>query len=188
MTTFHYSVPFSLTAVDTQNIAAALHTLDIAAYTLVDNILISVILARAAAGVIVRLYLDRTELESVARGDPALAHSPFHALLCVPGITIKVKQSLVLMHMKAYCVDGVLLRDGSANFSYQGEELQDNSVIVTDDPAAIALFAAKFEAMWARPDNLSVAQAVMTSAAFARTPSYRGGVVLPTNSTTDTLT
>jgi phosphatidylserine/phosphatidylglycerophosphate/cardiolipin synthase-like enzyme len=34
------------------------------------------------------------------------------------------------MHLKAYAIDGELLRTGSANFSASGERQQDNDLIV----------------------------------------------------------
>ena len=46
------------------------------------------------------------------------------------------------MHLKAYAIDGVILRTGSANFSTSGERAQDNDLVVIRDPGA----AAKFEA------------------------------------------
>ena len=89
-----------------------------------------------------------------------------HLLFGVPNITIKVKHSMILMHLKSYLVDSRILRDGSANFSPMGESEQDNSVTFTDDTAAVSAFSAKFEAMWARPDNLDVVAAIETSASY----------------------
>jgi len=66
----------------------------------------------------------------------------------------------VLMHLKSYEVDNLLERDGSANFSEQGEQRQDNSAIFTGEWSQIGGFAQKFKAMWNRPDNLTVALAV----------------------------
>jgi phosphatidylserine/phosphatidylglycerophosphate/cardiolipin synthase-like enzyme len=144
-----------------------------AAYALVDSEIIAAMVARAAAGVAIRLYVDRTELACEARGDAMLSHSPFHGLLNIAAIQIRVKESSILMHLKSYLVDGVTLRDGSANFSPAGEDVQDNSLYMTDDPAACSLFLAKFESMWSRPDNLTVTQAVTAHPQFNRAPSHR---------------
>ena len=184
----HYTNPATVAQIDTATIQTAEHTLDFAAYAIVDNNVIAALLNRAAAGVAIRLYLDRTELESEARGDAMLSHSPLHALLNVPNITIRVKNSSVLMHLKSYCVDSRTLRDGSANFSTAGLSMQDNSLTLTDDPTSLLLFEAKFEQMWNRPDNLTVAQAVNGTPRFSRTPSHQGGVNLTADSSTDTLT
>ena len=37
------------------------------------------------------------------------------------------------MHLKAYAIDGEVLRTGSANFSTSGENAQDNDLIVIRD-------------------------------------------------------
>ena len=169
----HYSNPQSVIPLDVQTIQSATVSLDIAAYAFVAPELVAAVLNRAAVPIPIRLYLDRTELESEARGDAMLAHSPLGRLLNNPAITIKVKQSSVLMHLKSYLVDGKLLRDGSANFSDPGEEHQDNSLTLDDDPATCTTFQSKFNAMWARPDNLTIAEAVASHPKTSLTPSHR---------------
>ena len=173
MFTTHYSNPSSLVPLDVATINAATKTLDIAAYAFVAPEVIAAVFAAAGRGVVVRLYLDRTELESEARGDAMLSHSPLHSLLNVPRLTILVKASSVLMHLKSYLVDQTTLRDGSANFSDPGEEQQDNSLVLTDDPGLCEGFQGKFNAMWARTDNLSVAQAVQAHPARSQRPSHQ---------------
>ena len=56
------------------------------------------------------------------------------------------------MHLKAYAIDGVLLRTGSANFSPSGLKQQDNDLIILRNP----LFAAKFEARFAEVYSTAV--------------------------------
>jgi phosphatidylserine/phosphatidylglycerophosphate/cardiolipin synthase-like enzyme len=155
-----YTNPANLVGRDATAISAATVSVDFAAYTLTEPTIINALLGRARAGIKVRLYLDRSELEAEARGNPTMPNCPLHLLFGVPNLAILVKKSMVLMHLKSYCVDSKALRDGSANFSPIGVSEQDNSVTYTDDPAALAAFAAKFEAMWTRPDNLTVAEAV----------------------------
>jgi phosphatidylserine/phosphatidylglycerophosphate/cardiolipin synthase-like enzyme len=162
MLTQRYTNPIDVSAADVATITAATATIDFAAYTLTHAQIITALLARARAGVQVRLYLDRTELEAEARGNPTLSNSALGPLLSTPNVQTKVKQSSILMHLKSYLVDSKLLRDGSANFSPLGESEQDNSMLLTDDGPTVALFEAKFAAMWNRPDNISVAQAILT--------------------------
>jgi phosphatidylserine/phosphatidylglycerophosphate/cardiolipin synthase-like enzyme len=64
------------------------------------------------------------------------------------------------MHLKSYEVDSVVVRDGSANFSEQGEQRQDNSAVFEHGPESGKVFEGKFLGMWARADNLTVAGAV----------------------------
>ncbi len=158
----HYTNPIDVTAVDVATLTAATATIDVAAYSLTHPAVIAALIARARAGVKIRLYLDRTELEAEARGNPTLSNSPLGPLLTTPGVQVKVKESSILMHLKSYLVDGATLRDGSANFSPLGEGEQDNSLLLTDDTNTVALFQSKFTLMWNRADNLSPAQAIST--------------------------
>jgi phosphatidylserine/phosphatidylglycerophosphate/cardiolipin synthase-like enzyme len=160
MLTQHYTNPIDVSSADAAAITAATATIDFAAYTLTHSGVIAALIQRAQAGVKIRLYLDRTELEAEARGNPQLSNSPLGPLLSTVNVQTKVKESSILMHLKSYLVDGKMLRDGSANFSPMGESEQDNSMLLTDDPITIALFEAKFTAMWNRTNNITVAQAV----------------------------
>ena len=49
------------------------------------------------------------------------------------------------MHLKAYSIDGTLLRTGSANFSPSGLKQQDNDLIILRDPVAAAKFEERFD-------------------------------------------
>ena len=160
MLTQRYTNPIDVSAADVATITAATATIDFAAYALTHPGVIAALIQRAQAGVKIRLYLDRTELEAEARGNPQLSNSPLGPLLSTVNVQTKVKESSILMHLKSYLVDSQVLRDGSANFSPLGESEQDNSMLITDDGPTVALFESKFTAMWNRPDNISVAQAV----------------------------
>lgn len=159
----HYTNPMDVSQVDAAILAGATATIDFAAYSLTHPTIIATLIKAAQDGVKVRLYLDRTELEALARGNPTLSNTPLAGLIAAPNVLTKVKESTILMHLKSYLVDGKLLRDGSANFSPLGEGEQDNSMFLTDDGPTVELFASKFAAMWNRPDNLGVAQAVQSA-------------------------
>ena len=169
MLTQRYTNPIDVSQADAIAITAATATIDFAAYSLTHPGVIAALIQRAQAGVKIRLYLDRTELEAEARGNPQLSNSPLGPLLSTVNVQTKVKESSILMHLKSYLVDGKVLRDGSANFSPLGESEQDNSMLLTDDGPTVELFKSKFEAMWNRPDNISVAQAVATPQRIAST-------------------
>ena len=86
-------------------------------------------------GVAIRIVLDpRERHDFVKLGD--LSDS------------VKIKRGGRFMHLKAYEIDGALLRTGSANFSTSGENAQDNDLIVIRDPTAAAKFEAHFGRMW----------------------------------------
>ena len=64
---------------------------------------------------------------------------------------VTLKRGGPFMHLKAYAIDGVLLRTGSANFSSKsGENTQDNDLIVIRNSSAAAKFDAHFERSWIR--------------------------------------
>lgn len=155
-----YSPDRNLESLDTLALGAAVKTVDLAAFSLTDAAIVDTLKADAARGVKIRIYLDRGELQSECRGDPTCARIPLHLLLDLPGVTVKVKFSKVLMHLKSYEIDGQLVRDGSANFSEQGENRQDNSAVFSGDRESLARFETKFEKMWARGDNLTVAEGI----------------------------
>jgi phosphatidylserine/phosphatidylglycerophosphate/cardiolipin synthase-like enzyme len=59
------------------------------------------------------------------------------------------------MHLKAYAIDGEVLRTGSGNFSRSGLASQDNDAIFITDPKVVDAFESNFEHIWARAQNLS---------------------------------
>lgn len=155
-----YSNPQSLIPADVTYLRTAQKSIDLAAYTLTEPTLIAELVAAAQRGVAIRLYLDRSELCSEAHHDDTGIKLPIHPLLIQPQVTAKVKHSLILMHLKAYCVDSTTVRTGSANFSPLGETQQDNEATWTDDAEDLQKFRDKFDAMWNRTDNLTVLQAI----------------------------
>ena len=60
------------------------------------------------------------------------------------------------MHLKQLCVDGRLLRTGSANWSPSGEKREDDDADYSTDRNAIERFERDFEALWNRPDNIVI--------------------------------
>lgn len=125
--------------------------LDIAMYALTDLKLAQMVVAFANSGRPVRIYRDLEQFEqeqqrsswamSVMRGNR--------------NIRIRVKNSRVLMHLKAFS-DGCFLAEGSANWSPAGEKEQDNTRTYTMDPAAVQAYEAEFASMWNRPDNVII--------------------------------
>jgi phosphatidylserine/phosphatidylglycerophosphate/cardiolipin synthase-like enzyme len=137
----HYAPTENLEPIDVALLDNAGVSIDMAAYVLTDDSVIEALGDAADRGVAVRLYLDRTEFES---------HSQKIAgLLAKPGVVARVKPSGVLMHMKAYAVDGAQLRTGSGNFSRSGLSRQDNDLLITDDKAAVQRFERDFGRIFA---------------------------------------
>ena len=94
------------------------------------------------------------ELRSVQLAERGLRGGPVEALLAHPNVVAQVKGEGVLMHLKAYAVDGAVLRTGSGNFSRSGLASQDNDAIFIADPAVVDAFESNFERIWARAENL----------------------------------
>ena len=131
----HFSPEERLDLIDAELIATAKTSIDFASYALTDPIVIRALNAADHRGVAIRIVLDpRERHDFVGLGD--LSDS------------VRVKRGGPFMHLKAYAIDGVLLRTGSANFSTSGENAQDNDLIVIRDASAAAKFDAHFERMW----------------------------------------
>ncbi len=104
----------------------------------------------------IRIYRDREQYDSEQRN--AAQHHEQSTTDMFKGeqnIQVRVKGNgrRDLMHLKAYLIDGALLRDGSANWSVAGEKVQDNNAHFTNNPGETRFFSDAFEQMWARPDN-----------------------------------
>ena len=142
--------PGNLEQIDVGLIAAARRNIDIAAYVLTDRAIINALREAAQRGVRVRLYLDPDQRRD-RRPDPMSALS---LLIAEPNVEARYKaQADEMMHLKAFQIDGRILRTGSTNFSYAGERRQDNDIVVIESSRAAATFLTAFEALWARPDN-----------------------------------
>jgi phosphatidylserine/phosphatidylglycerophosphate/cardiolipin synthase-like enzyme len=116
-------------------IGAAKQSIDFASYALTDPIIIDALTNAEGRGVAVRIVLDpRERHDFVKLGDLS--------------DNVRIKRGGPYMHLKAYSVDGEVLRTGSANFSTSGELAQDNDLIVIRNTGAAAKFDAHFERMW----------------------------------------
>jgi phosphatidylserine/phosphatidylglycerophosphate/cardiolipin synthase-like enzyme len=124
-------------------------SIHMARFILSDSIMESLRNA-AGRGAKVRIYFDPRELERLDLD----AEHPFVKLARTRRVEIKIKnRSEGLMHVKAYSVNGSLLRTGSANEPMSDLERQDNDLILVTDREAVAAFDRKFERMWARTSN-----------------------------------
>ena len=131
----HFSPEERLDAIDAVLIGTAKRSIDLASYALTDPIVLDALNAAEGRGVAIRIVLDPRERHDFVRlGDLS--------------DNVRIKRGGPFMHLKAYEIDGTLLRTGSANFSSSGENAQDNDLVVIRDPAAAAKFEAHFERMW----------------------------------------
>lgn len=146
----HYAPRENLESVDALEIGRAQLSIDMAAYVLTDPQVIEALINAAERGVVIRLYFDRSQFAE---------HGPtrrglIEALLAHPNVTARIKGEGVLMHLKAYAVDGEVLRTGSGNFSRSGLAAQDNDLIFVTDREIVDAFENNFERIWARAQNI----------------------------------
>jgi len=139
---------------DLRAIASASSSLDVAMFAFTDRRIARAIEQAATRGVHVRIYRDPRqygdERERAIRNN---TQPLMDELASYKGIELRVKRGSESMHLKAYCVDGRLLRTGSANWSENGEMLQDNDVYLITIKTAVDDFERDFGVIWGRSDN-----------------------------------
>lgn len=123
---------------------------DMAAAMFTGCAVIPALREQADAGV--RLLFDGGELAELRRCTPG--HPPGQAARA-PNIEIKIEPPAAQMHLKAYAIDGEVLRFGSANFSPSGLKHQGNELAIVRDRDTTQRFEKIFEALWSRSDNTS---------------------------------
>jgi len=152
----HYSPAENLEPIDLATLDTATKTLDISTYAMDDKPIADELVKLAARGVVIRIYRDQTQYAGELAHGAKRQQNLNAEFAGQPNIHIRVKGTVALAHLKAYVVDGVLLREGSANWSVEGERVQDNSLILIRDPAAVARFEQDFAVIWNRPSNQAV--------------------------------
>jgi hypothetical protein len=127
----HYAPVENLEHIDLALIRSATKSVDMAAYSLADWAIVIALKEVRDRGVTIRIVLDPSQRQAYDR-------------LAGMADSVRVKRGRLLMHLKAYAVDGAILRTGSANFSGGGLKDQDNDLIILRDPAAAEKFEARF--------------------------------------------
>jgi phosphatidylserine/phosphatidylglycerophosphate/cardiolipin synthase-like enzyme len=139
----HYAPVENLEHVDLALIKSARKSVDVAMYTLTDWPIIAALKDAQARGVTVRIALDPSVRQAYDK-------------LTDMADVVRVKKRGPLMHLKAYAVDGALLRTGSANLSPGGLKQQDNDLIILRDPVAAGKFEARFAEIYAAAEPMRV--------------------------------
>lgn len=153
----HFSPGEDIERIDVARLKKAQSSVDIAMYAFTDQYLAQQLKELAERGVRIRIYRDQQQYEEEQRNASKHAGDSTTSMLSgEENIQIRVKGRRELMHLKAFVVDGNLLRDGSANWSPSGEKRQDNNAHYTADPSQVEAFKREFEQMWTRADNAVV--------------------------------
>ncbi len=152
-TAIHYAPAEDLEHIDVQLIEKTTSDhLDIAMYAFTDVPIARAVVDAANCGVKVNIYRDEEQFAQEQRREPYV----LAMLRGNPNISIRVKDSRVLMHIKGWS-DGTILREGSANWSRSGEEDQDNTLLLTKDAQSVQGFERNFQHIfWQRTSNLVV--------------------------------
>lgn len=135
MVELHYAPAEDLERIDVALIGSARASIDMAAYFLTDPAVIDALLEAVKRGVAVRVVLDPT-------------HEQAYALLAPLGERVRKKPHRPIMHLKAFAVDGKVLRTGSANFSANALKQQDNDLVILRDPALAKAYLEDYERIW----------------------------------------
>ena len=161
----YYSPAWNLEMLDVNLIGSSSKTIDMVSFAMDDKPVAAALLAAAARGVKIRIYRDQTQYNGeVARGKAHPGTDLNDMFAGQPNISIKVKGTVALAHLKSYCIDcgdtspadHPLLRTGSANFSVPGEKVQDNDLVVIRDTGLEVQFESNFKALWERTSNQTI--------------------------------
>jgi PLD-like domain len=154
----HYAPVENLEHVDLALIRSAKKSVDIAMYTLTDWAIIAALKDARVRGVTIRIALD----PSVRQAYDKLADM---------ADVVRVKKRGPLMHLKAYAIDGALLRTGSANLSPSGLKQQDNDLIILRDPVAAAKFEVRFAEIYSAAEPMRVEEGKESAAPHSFVPA-----------------
>ena len=155
----HFSPWENLEQLDVAELRKTKQRVDIAMYSFTDRRLAAVVNELAARRVEIRVYRDQEQFQDEERAAARFREPSTTQLFRGRRmIHVRVKQGSLrnLMHEKAFCIDGRLLREGSANWSRGGLLMQDNNVRYSTEATDIERYEKAFEAMWARNDNLVI--------------------------------
>jgi len=141
-----YAPAENLEAIDVELLGRAKKRIDFTAYVLTSIPIVEALDAAAARGVRVRLYRDGADV----RMPRALADA-YDRLAARMNVEIRYKGSPApFMHLKAYSIDGKIVREGAGNFTHSGLLRQDNSLIALRCRSSVKRFQKQFEEMWGR--------------------------------------
>jgi phosphatidylserine/phosphatidylglycerophosphate/cardiolipin synthase-like enzyme len=148
----YYAPIENLEHIDLALIRSATKSIDVAMYTLTDWVIIAALKEARTRGVTIRIALD-----------PSVRQA-YEKLTDIADV-VRVKKPGPLMHLKAYAIDGAVLRTGSANLSPSGLKQQDNDLIILRDPEAAAKFESRFAEIYAAAELMRVEDEGKKSAA-----------------------
>jgi mitochondrial cardiolipin hydrolase len=108
-------------------------------FTITDDRLADALLAAHRRGVAIRVLTDNDKAHDLGSDIERIAAA---------GVAVRIDRTPFHMHHKYAIFDGRRLLNGSYNWTRGAARDNQENVVVTDDPALVARFAAAFEALW----------------------------------------
>jgi phosphatidylserine/phosphatidylglycerophosphate/cardiolipin synthase-like enzyme len=122
-----------------KNINQAEIYINIAMYTFTDQEIALSLTNAQKRGVKVRVYLDRSQIESTYS---------ISRLLVQKGIKVRISTNNYIMHNKFAIIDNRLLLTGSYNWTAAANNKNDENLLVIDEPEIIEIFQHQFVNLW----------------------------------------
>jgi len=122
-----------------QQLRAARAQADLCVFTISDDRITQEILAAHRRGVVVRVITDNdkasdsgSDIDQIDRG----------------GVPVRVDRTAAHMHHKFAIVDGTWLLNGSYNWTRSACQVNEENLVVTNEPGLVRQFAQAFDALW----------------------------------------
>lgn len=122
-----------------KNINQAETYINIAMYTFTDQEIALSLANAQKRGVKVRVYLDRSQIESTYS---------VSRLLVQKGIKVRISSNNYIMHHKFAIIDNRLLLTGSYNWTFAANNKNEENLMIIDDPEIIEIFQHQFVNLW----------------------------------------
>jgi phosphatidylserine/phosphatidylglycerophosphate/cardiolipin synthase-like enzyme len=122
-----------------KNINQAETSINIAMYTFTDKEITLSLANAQQRGVKVRVYLDRSQIESTYSISRFLVQN---------GIKVRISSNNYIMHNKFAIIDNRLLLTGSYNWTFAANNKNEENLMVIDDPEIIKIFQNQFVNLW----------------------------------------
>jgi hypothetical protein len=122
-----------------ENINQAQAFINIAMYVFTDKEIAASLINAQDKGVKVRVYLDRSQIESTYS---------VSRLLVQKGIKVRISSNNYIMHHKFAIIDNRLLLTGSYNWTFAANNKNEENLMIIDDPEVIARYQNQFEKLW----------------------------------------
>jgi phosphatidylserine/phosphatidylglycerophosphate/cardiolipin synthase-like enzyme len=122
-----------------KNINQAEAFINIAMYTFTDKEIALSLANAQKRGVKVRVYLDRSQIESTYS---------ISRLLVQKGIKVRISSNDYIMHNKFAIIDNRILLNGSYNWTFAANNKNEENLMIIDDPEIIKIFQNQFVNLW----------------------------------------